>query len=71
MAGPSLGLRASLSIVVFNLRMSPLCGAADAAGLEDRRIVVQDTASTSLAALGIAIPGDWQGQTIREALAPR
>ena len=46
-------------------------GAARPGMTLDRRIVVQDTASTSLAALGIAIPGDWQGQTIREALAPR
>jgi predicted AlkP superfamily pyrophosphatase or phosphodiesterase len=37
----------------------------------DRRIVVYDTAPTALAALGIAIPGDWQGRPVSEAISGR
>ncbi|MBM3470806.1 MAG: hypothetical protein FJX73_08455 [Armatimonadetes bacterium] len=33
-----------------------------------RRIVVFDTAATALAALGIPMPGDWQGRPVLEAL---
>lgn len=34
----------------------------------ERRVVVFDTAATALAALGIPIPGDWQGRPVLEAL---
>lgn len=43
-------------------------GAARRGAVVDRRIVVFDTAATALAALGIAIPGDWQGRPVLEAL---
>jgi predicted AlkP superfamily pyrophosphatase or phosphodiesterase len=46
-------------------------GAARPGVTLDRRIVVWDTAVTSLAALGIAIPGDWQGRPVTEALLAR
>jgi len=44
-------------------------GGAAAPGMVIRRpIVIYDTAATVLAALGIAIPADWQGRPIEEAL---
>jgi predicted AlkP superfamily pyrophosphatase or phosphodiesterase len=33
-----------------------------------RRVVVHDTAATALAALGLPLPGDWQGRSVGEAL---
>jgi predicted AlkP superfamily pyrophosphatase or phosphodiesterase len=46
-------------------------GAARPGVMLDRRIVVWDTAPTVLHALGIAIPGDWQGRPVTEALRAR
>ncbi len=43
-------------------------GAARRGVIVDRRIVVFDTAATALAALGVPIPGDWQGRPLLEAL---
>lgn len=43
-------------------------GAARAGAVLDRRIVVYDTAATALAALGVAVPGDWQGRPVWEAV---
>lgn len=43
-------------------------GAARRGVVVDRRIVVFDTAATALAALGVPIPGDWQGRPVLEAL---
>jgi len=46
-------------------------GAARQGVALDRRIVVHDTAATALAALGVPVPPDWQGQPVQEALRAR
>lgn len=46
-------------------------GAARPGVVIARRVVVYDTAATVLAALGIPIPGDWQGRPVAEALRSR
>lgn len=43
-------------------------GAARQGVVIDREIVTYDTAATVLAALGLPVPGDWQGRPVREAL---
>lgn len=46
-------------------------GAARPAVVVNRRIVTYDTAATALAALGVAIPVDWHGRPVSEALGGR
>jgi predicted AlkP superfamily pyrophosphatase or phosphodiesterase len=43
-------------------------GAARQGATLGQRIVVHDTAATALAALGLPVPGDWQGRAVVEAL---
>ncbi len=43
-------------------------GAARRGVVVERRVVVFDTAATVLEALGVPIPGDWQGAPVHEAL---
>lgn len=45
-----------------------LGGAARSGQVIQRPIVTYDTAATVLAALGVAMPGDWQGRPVREAI---